>query len=357
MAPRDCDLLVIGLGPAGASAAAAAARAGRSVIAIERKKTVGIPVQCAEFIPLPLGRYADEGAREQPIAGMSTFLPSGERSERAFGGLMIRRDKFDQALARQAEACGAVLWTDSALRAVDPARRIAQASTASGLRAIRYQLLIAADGPGSAVAACLGLPRLALVSTRQYTVPLLRPHGDTDIWLSPRYPGGYAWLFPKGSVANLGLGLDPALEADMKTPLDELHGALAAEGRVGREVLLRTGGPIPVGGLRDRLVEGRVLFAGDAAGFTHPVTGAGIAAAVASGEAAGIAAAEWLAGDAGALESFEEEMREQFAPAIERALAARRRMAAVWRSAREHEDTPHREGWIAFPEYFAKDTT
>ena len=98
---RACDVLVIGLGPAGSSAAAAAARAGCSVLAIERKKVVGLPVQCAEFIPLPLGRYADEGTREQPIAGMATFLPSGERTERAFGGLMIRRDKFDQALARE----------------------------------------------------------------------------------------------------------------------------------------------------------------------------------------------------------------------------------------------------------------
>ncbi len=357
MAQRGCDVLVIGLGPAGASAAAAAARAGCSVIAIERKKLIGIPVQCAEFIPLPLARYANEAARAQPITGMATYLPSGERTERAFSGLMIKRDKFDQALAREAEACGAVLWIDSALRGLDAAGRFAQVSTAGGLREIRYQVLIAADGPASAVAACLRLPRLALVSTRQYTVPLLRAHGDTDIWLSPRYPGGYAWLFPKGSVANLGLGLDPALEADMKAPLDELHASLAAEGRVGREVLLRTGGPIPVGGLRERLVEDRVLFSGDAAGFTHPVTGAGIAPAVASGESAGAAAAAWLAGDAAALEAYEEEMREQFGPALERGLAARRRMAGVWRSARREEDAAHRAGWIAFPEYFAKDTT
>lgn len=357
MPRRTCDVLVIGLGPAGSSAAAAAARAGCSVIGLERKKLIGVPVQCAEFIPLPLSPLAKDGARAQPIGAMATFLPSGERTERAFGGLMIRRDKFDQALARQAEGCGAVLWTESALRAIDAAERVALVSTAGGLREIGYRVLIAADGPASAVAACLGLPRLALVSTRQYTVPLARAHGDTDIWLSPRYPGGYAWLFPKGSVANLGLGLDPALETDMKRPLDELHATLAAQGRVGREVLLRTGGAIPVGGLRERLVEDRVLFAGDAAGFTHPVTGAGIAPAVASGEAAGAAAAAWLAGDGAALAAYGQEMREQFEPALARALAARRRMDAVWRGARRDEDSAHRPGWIAFPEYFVKDTT
>ena len=350
---RVCDLLVIGLGPAGASAAAVAARAGLAVIAIEKKKVVGIPVQCAEFIPLPMSGYARAEVRAQPIAGMSTTLPSGTRAARAFGGLMIRRERFDQALAKNAGDYGALLWTDTALRALDDEAGVARVSTASGLREIRYRMLVAADGPLSSVAACLGLPRLPVVTTRQYTVPLARPQNDTDIWLSARYPGGYAWLFPKGSVANLGLGLDPALEDDMKGPLDALHESLVRERRVGAEVLLRTGGPIPVGGLRERLVEGRALFAGDAAGFTHPITGAGIAPAVVSGERAGAAVARALSGDAHAPAAYEEEMREEFGPALERALAARRRMAGIWNTPAAEEDAEHRRGWIAFPEYFS----
>jgi len=353
MAVRNCDVLVVGFGPAGARAAAAAARSGCSVIGIERKKVVGLPVQCAEFIPLPMARYAREDSRSQPIAGMGTWLPSGKHAQRAFGGLMISRDRFDQALAREAQAAGAVLWTDSAIRSIDAAARVAQVSTAGGLRDIRYQLLIAADGPLSSVAACLGLKRLPVVGTRQYTVPLPRELRDTEVWLSPRYPGGYAWLFPKGSVANLGLGLDPALEADMKGPLDELHSSLAAEGRVGPEVLLRTGGPIPVGGLRERLVVERVLFAGDAAGLTHPITGAGIAQAVVSGERSGEAAAAWLSGKSRALAEYEEDLREEFGPAIERALAARRRMARFWGTPRAADDAVHKAAWIAFDEYFS----
>jgi digeranylgeranylglycerophospholipid reductase len=350
---RACDVLVIGLGPAGASAAAVAARAGLAVLAVERKKVVGIPVQCAEFIPLPLSRYARTEVRAQPVAGMATFLPSGARAERAFGGLMIRRERFDQALAREAESSGALLWTDCALREIDAGAQVARISTATGLREIGYRMLVAADGPLSSVAACLGLPRLPVVTARQYTVPLRKPLRDTDIWLSPRTPGGYAWLFPKGSVANLGLGLDPALEDDMKAPLDALHAVLVREGRVGAEVLLRTGGPIPVGGLRERIVEGNALFVGDAAGFTHPITGAGIAPAVASGERAGAAAARALSGERRALAEYEEEMREEFGPALERALAARRRMADKWNTPAAGEDAEHRRGWIAFPEYFS----
>ena len=353
-AQRRCDVLVVGLGPAGACAAAAAARAGCSVIALERKKTVGIPVQCAEFIPLPAARHVREEARAQPIAGMATFLPSGERTERAFGGLMIRRDRFDQALARAAQEAGALLWTDAVLRSLDAEASSARVSTASGLRELRYGTLVAADGPLSPVAASLGLPRLPVVGTRQYTVPLRREHRDTDIWLSPRYPGGYAWLFPKGEVANLGLGLDPAFDADMKAPLDALHASLVQEGRVDAEILFRTGGPIPVGGLRERLIAGNVLFAGDAAGLTHPITGAGIAPAVASGERAGEAAARWLAGERDALAEYASELREVYAPSLSRALAARCRMALAWNTPRAADDRAHRAGWISFDEYYGR---
>lgn len=350
---REVDLLVVGLGPAGSCAAAAAARAGLSVLCIERKKVIGIPVQCAEFIPLPLSRYAAPEARAQAVDAMDTVLPSGAHTQRAFHGLMIRRDRFDQGLANAAREAGAVLWTDSVLRVLDSGARRARISTASGLREVAYRLLIAADGPQSAVAACLGLERLPLVTTRQYTVPLPRAQRDTDIWLSAEYPGGYAWLFPKGTVANLGLGVDPAFESDMKAPLDALHAALVAERRVGTDILLRTGGPIPVGGLRRRLVEGDVVFVGDAAGFTHPITGAGIAPAVASGERAGEAAAQFLAGERAALAAYEEEMREQFGPSLERGLRARRRMESAWRSERAARDDTHRAGWIAFDEYYA----
>ena len=114
---RECDVLVVGLGPAGARAATEAARTGRRVIALERKKTVGIPVQCAEFIPMPLGGLARGEARAQGVSAMSTFLPSGAKAERGFGGVMIRRDKFDQALAREAADGGG--WGGYRLRGTE----------------------------------------------------------------------------------------------------------------------------------------------------------------------------------------------------------------------------------------------
>jgi len=352
---REVDLLIVGLGPGGGSAAASAAAAGLSVVGIDRKQQLGSPVQCAEFIPNPMGGYArEDGVLVQRINGMQTELPSHARVATEFPGLMIDRARFDQAIAARARQAGAELWSGAGLVNLDPARNQAQIRRRNGgLESIAYRLLIAADGPGSSVAEKLGLTPLETVNTRQYTVPLRLPYGDTDVFLSDDYPGGYGWLFPKGEVANLGLGADRRYDRDLKGPLDRLHASMVERGIVGRRILGRTGGLIPVGGLRSQLHWGAAVFVGDAAGLTHPITGAGIHAAVVSGEAAGAAARAWLGGDHAALDDYEEDMRDQFQVALDRAVARRLELAAVWRTSMAGSDAAMRRGWIAFDEYFA----
>ncbi|BBP02012.1 geranylgeranyl reductase family protein [Sulfuriferula nivalis] len=351
---KQIDVLIIGLGPAGAAAALAAAQGGLSVMGVDRRHEIGVPVQCAEFIPLPMGKYAKaDGVLYQHIKGMKSFLPSGAVAETEFPGLMINRAAFDQAIATAALDQGADLWLNSRLVSLDVTNNIATIHTEDGEVDIEYRLLVAADGPHSPVAQSLCLPEMEVVTTRQYTVPLKREYVDTDIWLSADYPGGYAWLFPKGNWANLGLGLDKRFTSDMKKPLDELHSQLVAQGLVGEEITYRTGGAIPVGGLREHLVIGNILFVGDAAGLTHPITGAGIAAAVISGERAGQAAVGLLREqDAGALEDFEEDVRDQFEIAVSRAVARRKWLDQQWLTEAAQTDGLHRKSWIAFPDYF-----
>jgi geranylgeranyl reductase family protein len=347
------DVLVIGLGPGGSAAAFAAAAAGARVIAVERSAEIGVPVQCAEFVPLPMGRYATApDVFRQVVTGMTTVLPSGERVVSDFPGIMIDRARFDQALAQRARDVGAIELLGTSLESIDAGCSTAIVRKGEVRTEIGFRVLVGADGPGSRVAHALGLPRLETVDTRQYLVPLRRAHAHTDVYLSAEYPGGYAWLFPRGDVANLGLGLDTRLAPDLKTPLDALHLALAGLGLVGMDVLGRTGGPIPVGGLRERLVVGEALFVGDAAGLTHPITGAGIAAAVISGEMAGAAGARALAGGRDALAGYEEDVRDQFQATIDRAVARRRWMLERWRRPEANADALHRRGWIAFSEYF-----
>lgn len=350
----EVDVLVVGLGPAGGAAAREAARGGLRVVAVECRKETGVPVQCAEFIPLALARHAmPEGVLQQRVERMACHLPSGKTEKSASPGLMVDRAAFDRALARQAEKSGARLHLNSRLTGLNGARSSATVSTPQGEMHFSYRLLVAADGPHSFVASSLGLPRQELVHARQYTVPLAEPGEETEIWLAPDYPGGYAWLFPRGGVANLGLGVDKRYGADPKALLDALHRQLAERGRVGGAILRRTGGAIPVGGLRRNLTAGNVLFVGDAAGLTHPVTGAGIAAAVASGELAGDAAVAWLLGrKESALKDYEDDIREQYGASLERAVARRAWIGRHWRTGGAGDDRVQRGGWVAFPEYF-----
>ncbi len=349
-------MLVVGLGPGGGAAARCAAEEGAAVLAVDRKARIGEPVQCAEFIPRPLGRCAqDEDVLQQTVEGMKSYLPSGAMEHSPFPGLMVDRAAFDRSLARRAQSAGAEVLTGTRLLALDIAGGTAQLEAADAGRIdVRYRALVAADGPHSPVARLAGLPALAVVHTRQYTVRLLKPYTDTDIWLSDEFPGGYGWLFPKRSFANVGLGADPKFEDDLKAPLDRLHRHLVEAGLVGDEILSRTGGAIPVGGLRARLVHRCVLFVGDAAGLTHPITGAGIAAAVESGEAAGRAAARFACtGDAAVLDGYDEEMRELYGAALDRAAERRRELECHWHTPAAGEDRTMRRGWIAFAEYFA----
>ena len=98
---RKYQVLVVGAGPAGSSAALAVATAGLRVGMVERRSAIGIPVQCAEYIPAPLMGEIDVGRDfvVQAIRGMRTFLPDGEITEMRAPGFTVARDLFDQVLA------------------------------------------------------------------------------------------------------------------------------------------------------------------------------------------------------------------------------------------------------------------
>ena len=349
-AVERADVLVLGLGPAGASAAAEAARAGLRVIALDRKHEAGRPVQCAEFVPAIVGIDVGElaASTRQRIRSMLTFVEGDAPDVKEnFPGHMLDRAAFDAALVAGAAAAGADCRFGAGVRRIHSA---GIAELADGGR-IRADVLIGADGPRSVAGRAIGQVNTGLVETRQITVPLARPHAATDIYLSADIPGGYGWMFPKGDVANLGAGVDPAFKRRLKDIVARLHASLVERGQVGPGVLGLTGGLIPVGGMlrpAGALGDTLVLLAGDAAGLTNPVTGAGIAAAVHSGRLAGQAAAGWLAGDRTAGATYEEELDDVFRAALDRAVRRRRELAARG----SPDKAALRRGWIAYPEYW-----
>lgn len=351
----EIDVLVVGLGPAGACAAASAAGAGARVLAIDRKREPGVPVQCAEFVPAMIGQEVSALARahRQPIHAMSTFIEStAAHNSPHFRGAMIDRTAFDAALVEDAEAAGAQCWFGLTMRALEAD---GTAALSDGSR-VRANVVIGADGPASAVGLAIGRVNAEVAETRQMTVPLLVPFTDTDIFLSAGLKGGYAWLFPKAGVANLGLGGDPAERHRFKPLLDDLHRQLASQGRIGSEALRYTGGAIPVGGMLDpvgRRGDVLVLLAGDAAGLTNPITGAGIASAVISGRMAGEAAERVVAGSSGAEHDYHDDLNDLFRASLDRALERRRELMQTYAGGGRPNHCNLQRAWIAYPEYWS----
>ena len=264
----DFDLVIIGLGPAGASAAIEAAKAGLSVAAFEKKAVAGHPVQCAEFVPamLDAGELALSETSIQKIREMITYVEEDTPDlTKNFSGHMIDRRAFDAALVDKAVAAGATCTFGVKLHSISVDGEL----TFSNGDTVRGKVILGADGPHSMIGKAIGAVNTDIVETRQISVPLLEPHVATDIYLSNKMPGGYGWLFPKGDVANIGMGVYADQKELLKPALEDLHKRIAETGQVGTEIIGYTGGAIPVGGMLKpygKLGETLVLLAGDAAG-------------------------------------------------------------------------------------------
>ncbi|MCF6292374.1 MAG: NAD(P)/FAD-dependent oxidoreductase [Robiginitomaculum sp.] len=355
------DILVLGLGPAGACAAEVCAKAGFTVLAVEKKVVAGAPVQCAEFVPAMIGAEVNALAetRIQSIRSMVTFVEDQPPDVMAnFPGQMIDREAFDRELGEQAKAAGAELLYGLKAQTISDTGAV----TLTNGSQISPKILIGADGPNSLAGSAIGSVISDYLETRQISVPLLRAFNSTDIFLSHKISGGYAWAFPKGDVVNIGLGVHLDARNQMKPLLDELHQKLIAEGRAGQQVLSHTGGRIPASGMvKPWGVIGSTLclLAGDAAGLTNPITGAGINSAVISGKLAGDAAVNYLlkGNETQIAEDYQEDLEDLFGASLARAVAHRQRLATYWRENNNPSPEQLRGGWIAYDQYWQNQNT
>jgi geranylgeranyl reductase family protein len=338
--PAHWDAIVIGAGPAGASAALPMAAAGLRVLMLERRRQVGFPVQCAEYIPLVLAGEvnAPDAAIAQRVSTLRTFIAGKLAAENTWPGVILNRAVFDRDLAARAVAAGATLWTNCAVSAVE------EGAVQVCARRLTAEVIVGADGPLSMTARSMDCAPTDFVYGLQVEAPLAAPMDHTEAHFQPEFLAGYGWLFPKGAWANVGVAVARPAAAQLPRLLDGFLSDLRQRGVVAPgPTRARTGGMIPVGGPPARTVRGRRLLAGDAAGQTDPITGSGIPAAIQCGQAAGEAAC-------GALEGYEEAWRGVLEHSLNRALRRRRTQCAEWNQG--NFERLIRRTWIAFPECF-----
>jgi geranylgeranyl diphosphate/geranylgeranyl-bacteriochlorophyllide a reductase len=302
------DVVVIGGGPAGATAAADLARAGRKVALLDK---AGRIKPCGGAIPPRLIRdFAIPAALLKARVDKATMVsPTGVRVDMPIeGGYvgMVDRAEFDEFLRVRAEETGAT-------RIAGAFERLAR--EADGTVIVRYRpkgeayelelrtaYVIGADGALSEVArqeiGGVGRANLVFAYHEIVTAPQARPERCEIHYRGALSPDFYAWIFPHGETMSVGVG-----SAQKGFSLKEAVSALRAETALEPQRTIRKeGAPIPLKPLR-RWDNGHdVLLAGDAAGVVAPSSGEGIYYAMFGGRLAAEAVEEALrTGEARAL--------------------------------------------------------
>ena len=294
----DWDLVVVGAGPAGSAAALGALHAdpGMRVLLLDRvdfprDKSCGDGI--APHVFDALERVGVTGIQQGWTPLTRLELARGDSSvarPMARPVWVIPREVFDARLVERAVAAGATLVR----------HRVATVEQEPGGvlldGRVRAPVVVGADGAHSVVRSALGLgPGRRALAIRGYA-PTPRERQGTQVirWGDRRQPA-YAWAFDRGDgLSNVGYGEllplaesdDPPSRALLLDQLERLLPGSVAEGERWR------GHHLPLSTWRWDQPDGRVLLTGDAAGLINPMTGEGIYYAVATGIAAGRAAAE-----------------------------------------------------------------
>jgi len=327
------DAIVVGGGPAGASAALVLARGGARVRVLEsarfpRDKICGdaLGLDCArELETLGLMERARALARCS-FDGVGLTGPSGRRValrtvDRALPGFAdhtfcIPRVRFDHMLINGAVEAGAELVEGCRVEGIlrDGDGRVTGVRSNEG-DVHTADVVLGCAGEHDPVAKALGRthdPRRRAFAVRVYVAGLAEPIELAEIALTSEVLPGYGWIFPVSPTeANVGVGLRADL---LKQRGGDLRGMLrrfmvdpALGGRLlggGEPTGPVRGWPLSFGTLERATAGDGWLLCGDAAGMIDPITGEGIGPALLSGR---LAAETVLRGDlsAAGLQAYE----------------------------------------------------
>jgi flavin-dependent dehydrogenase len=328
--PSEVDVVVIGAGPAGSVAAAKLAKAGRSVLVVERasfpRHVIG-----ESLLPRCLDLLAEAGllegvkARGYQTKHGATFYKNGEIQRFAFKenlpgdfpfAYQVPRDDFDQTLASGAASLGADVRFGVTMTEVtfhDAGATLDLRDDFFGTTArVSAKFVLDASGPGRVLAKALGLeePSDIVARSARYTHVEGDLRGDPndettgDIWVTLHENGAWLWIIPfsngrtsVGVVAEEHL-FDQGKGTDAEKFWAIVNGEPAAAKRLAKARQAMPTQILRGWTTRTKRLSGRgFAIAGNAGDFLDPVFSSGVMFALESGSLAATLAERELRGE------------------------------------------------------------
>src|SRR5215813_70589 len=281
---REYHAIVVGAGPAGCAAAYDLASAGRSVLLLDRRPfprvkpcAVALTIKTLKALRYSVAPVIREVATDF-AAGNGWSEVNILRGPGPVCVLTVRSELYSYCLQRTVEA-GVEFKSISDWAGIEQSSSHVSISSSDGV--FRSRFLIGTDGANSQVRRfCAG----AGWSFNGFAIEVDCAHPGSKVDLEFDFgivDGGYAWVFPKRDHVNVGLFTYKPGKALSRGALEEYRKrklGMAAIGPV-------RGHNVGLGGFAYK-PSGRVLLAGDAAGFADALFGEGIYNAIRSGQAA-----------------------------------------------------------------------
>ncbi len=348
------DVIVVGAGPAGATAAKVLGDAGIETLLLDKAEFPrdkpcggGISARVMQRFPYLTGALA--GIPAKWISKVYFESPDGsavdyQSNEPLY--VMIRRCEFDHVLFSLARA--GVEFESALVRKIvfQDDGAVVSVDVAGEPREYRCQIVLGCDGANSVVARAAGL-RTGRVQS-EYAIDMMEetPYEDLNLrdrdrmHVYYRIQGqyGYGYVFPKAQHVNLGVGFK------LDYYLSQLRGRHYSYHQAFTEELKSRGllegesnerhfraFPLPISGPLKRTYAARALLAGDAGGFVNAFTAEGIYYAMVSGEHAGQAAAKAIrAGrfDGSGLRQYESAWRREIGLELSKSVQIQRLLMA-----------------------------